>query len=289
MLILSPLHTRVAYTQQESAQPELTSVAMETPAQEGSPHYPPPSSPPPPPIPTSGGDEGTPNLPPAEVATTSSDHPLPTDTPTFASAPPPPLPSTIPTTSVSVVYDDSQAVPMPPAYEEGADTPPATPPQKMKSVESATTTTAVIQPETEEMGVVESEEEGGEEIMECDMEIENDESPEPSDKETTPMPPVEEGSRSISVAVPILMPPGDATVTDSHEGQKVKQVLPPTSQVTVEGTTVEDDEPLPPGVEDEEEKDTNEPLPPGIEDVSGVPSTATDGASMLPQDSKGKL
>lgn len=97
----------------------------------------------------------------------------------------------------------------------------------------------------------------GEEIMECDMEIE-DESPEASGMEEATPPP--EPSTAISVAPPIPVPP---TVADHGEGQKVNQPLPPTTRETVE----EDDEPLPPGVEDDE------PLPPGIEAASGPRET----------------
>lgn len=102
----------------------------------------------------------------------------------------------------------------------------------------------------------------GEEIMECDMEIE-DESPEASGMEEA-TPPREPAA--ISVAPPIPVPP----VVADREGQMVNQALPPTTREE-EPKVEEDDEPLPPGVEDDE------PLPPGIEAASGsreVPPSA---------------
>jgi hypothetical protein len=100
----------------------------------------------------------------------------------------------------------------------------------------------------------------GEEIMECDMEIE-DESPEASIVEEA-TPPREQSSTAISVAPPI--------VDDLSEGQKVNQALPPTTREAVE----EDDEPLPPGVEDDE------PLPPGIEAASGSRGSPPSGVNI---------
>ena len=99
--------------------------------------------------------------------------------------------------------------------------------------------------------------------MECDMEIE-DESPEASGMEEA-TPPRE--PPAISVAPPIPVPP----VIDDDKGQTVEQALPPTSREG-ESKVEDDDEPLPPGVEEDE------PLPPGIEAASGsqvLPSSIT--------------
>ena len=103
----------------------------------------------------------------------------------------------------------------------------------------------------------------GDEIMECDMEIE-DESPEASGIEEATPP--REPSTAISVAPPIPVPPAlGAIAADHSEGQqKVNQALPPGSREVAE----EDNEPLPPGVED------SEPLPPGIEASSDSPTGA---------------
>ena len=108
-------------------------------------------------------------------------------------------------------------------------------------------------------------EEEGEEIMECDMEIEDNESPEASDKETTPTP------TPISVAASI---PSTASSVLPDKGQKVNQALQPSSQEI--SKCGEDDEPLPPGVEEEGERESSEPLPPGMEDSEGALITTKD-------------
>ena len=105
----------------------------------------------------------------------------------------------------------------------------------------------------------------GEEIMECDMEIEDD-SPEAS---------------MMGEATPPMDPPIPATTVVVDEGQKVDQALPlPTSR---EGETkAEDEEPRPPGM------DEDEPLPPGTEVSSGTKVSLGSAKSATQQETSGE-
>ena len=106
--------------------------------------------------------------------------------------------------------------------------------------------------------------------MECEMEIEDDSLDASGTEEATP--PMEP---TISVAPPI---PVVADLCVDDKGQKVNQALPPTPQE--EGSSkVEEDEPLPPGVEEEAE-----PLPPGIDIDSATSSKDMGKASSVSQE-----
>ena len=162
-----------------------------------------------------------------------------------------------------------EAIPVPPVIEEGAETPPITPPTSKIQTEEL----MMEEDAKERAGTEVLEDEGGEEIMECDMEIDDDESPEASGKETTPTPVPPTDAISIATLIPVSNSIASPALPD--EGQKVNQDLLPSSQeISKDGAHAEDDEPLPPGVD--EEKEPDEPLPPGMEDASGVLSTTKD-------------
>ena len=194
------------------------------------------------------------------------------DQPQTSSIPPPmtddPLPTETPTTNTTTTFAagfdlssvatplDNEA-PEPPAIEEGAETPLASPKEPMEEDKG------------EEGGAeAELEEAAEEEIMECDMEIE-DESPVASGDEATPL---DEGAKSILLATQIPVPPSVTSSNVIGGGQKVEQVLPPpiSQESAMTKSLDEEDEPLPPGVE-VEEKDQAEPLPPGIENGDNTP------------------
>ena len=105
--------------------------------------------------------------------------------------------------------------------------------------------------------------------MECEMEIEDDSLDASGMEEATP--PMEP---TISVAPPI---PVVADLCVDDKGRKVNQALPPTPQEE-ESSKVEEDEPLPPGVEEEAE-----PLPPGIDIDSATSSKDMGKASSVSQ------
>ena len=225
---------------------------------------------------------------PIMSTSTSTDHLLSTDNATITSTSSDTsqlstvgisTPHTVVPDAIVASTSAPEAVPVPPAIEEGAETPPITPPTSKVQMEES-----MMEGAKEEVGTEILEDEEGEEIMECDMEI-DDESPEASGEETTPTPMPSTDSISVATSIPVPNLTTSSALPD--EGQKVNQDLPPSSQEGSKGGVGgEDDEPLPPGVE--KEKEPEEPLPPGMEDSSSVLSTTKDAdkTTVSPGDEK---